>query len=323
MAAEKKSIEGQWLPLADTGDEGVPLTNADLDDMVRNYQPAAVADQLPVHFGPAKGDGPVVARVSDLRRDGSVLSGKFSNVDPRLDQLVQAKKLGLRGRRSLGFARTPEAGASLTGYGFLPPRHYHSGALQESPATDADLSSLAAADTAGETLQFNANDAGRIEVIMTAEQLAKPNSQRLSDLAKKRQQENKVSFGEALAEVARERPELTLPDGMTAPRATHHAGAEAFRFESNSEKLSDLAKKRQREDRVSFGEALSQVASENPELTAPGTTIDFGERRPESNGEQLTRLAKERQRADRRISFGEALAEVARERPELTLPDMK
>jgi predicted transcriptional regulator len=215
----------------------------------------------------------------------------------------------------------------------MPPRHYRTGALQESQATDAVLSSLAASDTAGEVLQFNANDAGRIEVIMTTEQLAKPNSQRLSDLAKKRQREEKISFGESLSRVARERPELTLPDGMTAPRAAHHAGAGTFRFESsseadtfrlesNSERLSDLAKERQREEKISVGEALTQVAAENPELTAPGTTIDFGERRPETNGEQLTRFAKERQRADK-VSFGEALAEVARERPELTMPDAR
>ena len=271
--AEKQSIDGQWVRLASTTNGNVPLSNSDLDDIVRNFNPTTVADHIPVRFGKAKGNGPVVGRLSDLRRDGPSLSGKLAGVDPRFDQLFQSGKLGGRTSRSLSFARMPGKGATLTGYGFMPPGVYVAGAMNDGPSTDAALSSLAAADTAGESVQFNANDAGRLEVTMEqptmkrstkhsgAETLRfQTNSERLTELAKARQRESKVSFGEALTQIAAEHPELTLPDGVISFGNTSDR-------KSKTHQLSDLAKQRQREGKISFSEALEQVARENPELT--------------------------------------------------------
>ncbi len=332
MAAEneKKSIEGQWVKLARTGDGVPPLTDTDLDEMVSNYQPESESEHIPVHFGKAKSGGPVLAHISALKRDGSALSAKLVKVDPRFDQLYQARKLGGRTSRSLAFSRTPESGATLSGYGFAPPMVYSAGANRDGEATDVSLSRLAAADSAGEVIQFAANDAGWIEVTMETPKKLSPwetlhrNSQRLSDAAKARQQSQNISFGEALSQVAAERPELTAPIRVdpAAPRETFRAqpmaAGEAFRFETNSEKLSDLAKQRAHEDHISFGEALAAVAAEHRELTLPDGIISFGDAdSPRSNGQQLTDLAKQRQR-QRKISFGEALSQVAAERPELT-----
>jgi len=334
---EKKSIEGQWVKLAGVGDGVPPLTSTDLDDMVRNFQPESEAEHIPVHFGKPNSGGPVLAQISALKRDGSALSAKLEKVDPRADQMYQAGKLGGRTYRSLAFARTPESGATLTGYGFAPPRVYSAGANRDGETTDAALSKLAADDTAGEVIQFAASDAGWIEIIMETLKKLSPweilrrNSQKLSDLATTRQQARNISFGEALKQVAAEHPSLTAPN-----RARPVAARETLHFETNSEKLSDLAKQRARAEKISFGEALSACAAENPHLTLPDRIISFGDAdgprsnsqrlrdgetfRFQTNSEALSELAKQRQREDK-ISFGEALSACAAENPHLTLPD--
>ena len=336
--ADETDYEGQFIQLADTGDENVPLTKADLDAMVKNFQPRSIADHIPVRFGRANSDGPVVARVSALRRDGATLSGKLTGVDPRFDQLLKSKKLGGRTARSMRFERDPEKGASLTGYGFMPPRVYGGGGgMHEGDSTEAGLSKLASADSAGDVVQFSSGDAGRVEFIIAdgpmRRSAAQPcgemfrfetNSERLSDLAKKRAREDKISFGDALSQVAEENHELTLPDrvisfddGSRSACSSQNQG-ETFRFERNSERLSDLAKKAQREQKISFAEALAQVVEDHPELTLPDQVISFEEEdRPKSNSQQLSDLAKQRSRQDK-ISFGEALSQVATENPELT-----
>jgi hypothetical protein len=331
--------EGQWVPLADTTDENVPLTKDDLDAMVRNFQPKSVADHIPVRFGRANSDGPVVANISALRREGAMLSGTLVRRDPRFDQLLKSKKLGGRTARSLRFGRTPENGAALTGYGFHAPKVFYAGGAHEGDATDAALTKLASADSAGEFVQFSASDAGRVELIITenamkhsgthgstARQAATvrgphvdENSVKLNDLAVKHQRENKVSFSESLAAVAAAHPALTVP-GWVHPAEQH---SETFRFQTNSERLNELAGLRQREDRtLSFGECLSQCAAENPRLTLPDGLISFEEETPKSNGQQLSALAYKRAREEH-ISFGEALSKCAVEHPELTRPDVR
>ena len=98
-----------------------------------------------------------------------------------------------------------------------------------------------------------------------------------------------------------------------------------WRFQSNSEALRDLAKQRAREGKISFGEALSQVAEENLKLTLPGTTISFDDDRPvpagrcqvSQNSVELNRLATQYQHVQK-VSFAEALSAVAAENPGLT-----
>jgi len=156
------------------------------------------------------------------------------------------------------------------------------------------------------------------------------NSEKLSDLAKQRARAERISFGEALSACAAENPALTLPDRIISfgdadgPRSNRQrlGDGETFRFQTNSEALSELAKQRQREDKISFGEALSACAAENPHLTLPDGVISFKEEAPRSNSQQLSDLATKRAREDK-ITFGEALSRVAAEFPLLTLRDTR
>jgi len=145
------------------------------------------------------------------------------------------------------------------------------------------------------------------------------NPQRLSDLAMKRSRDRNISFGEALSQLAHERPELTQPSsGAGAP------GAAGWRFQSNDELLAEKAKARAGEKGISYSEALSQIVGEHPELTLPGSYFSSGEgsepSRPLRRSERLNELARARQR-ERNCSFSEALSYTAERHPELTLPD--
>jgi hypothetical protein len=189
--------------------------------------------------------------------------------------------------------------------------------MHEGDSTDVGLTKLAAKDKAGEIIQFSANDAGRVEFIITDGPTKRsaaqhhgrafpfdPNSVKLNDLAAARQAAH---------------PELTVP---SRGHSVEQHG-ETFRFQTNSERLSELATQRAREDKtLSFGEALSQVAAENPRLTLPDGVISLAEEAPRSNGQKLSDLANERARKAN-INFCEALTQVASEHPELTLPDVR
>ena len=110
-------------------------------------------------------------------------------------------------------------------------------------------------------------------------------------------------------------------------------GKQSSRFDpsSNSIKLSNLAKERQRVEKISFGDALSIEAVEHPELAVPAHLVRSSERVSladecgralvfETRSMQLNERAKQRQRAES-ISFGEALSIEAAGHPELTIPD--
>lgn len=85
--------------------------------------------------------------------------------------------------------------------------------------------------------------------------------------------------------------------------------------DAGSQRLSDLANQRMSSNGITFSEALSQVASENPDLCGV-KTIQFGENSVRGKSQKLSDLAKQRAR-QRQISFGEALSQVANENPEL------
>ena len=271
--AKNKSLEGQWAPLMRAGVYGYHnYSSSDLDEIVSNFNPSP-AGKIPIHFGKSDQGGPIVGKVTALQRDGDTLSGKVSEVDPRLDQLFSAGKLS--GRRSFTVKRTPK-GLALDRVGFHAPRVYVAGALRDGPATEADLTNLTQGGASGHSgIATFGSDAHAV-----------------------------ISF------------ELPLTKG-----AMQGSDSE-WRFSSNSAALSDLAKQRAREDKISFGEAVAQVAEDHPELTLPDGVISFAEDIAKSNGQKLTELAKQRARRDK-INFCEALSEVASEHPELTLPDAR
>ena len=67
------------------------------------------------------------------------------------------------------------------------------------------------------------------------------------------------------------------PGAIVGGRTVNHGEAKAtpsrLQADANSQQLNELAKKRQEEKKISFGEALTQVATEHPELTQPGAAI--------------------------------------------------
>lgn len=319
---EKQSIEDTWIPLArpvEPQPNGTQsLTDDDLDAIADNFQPETEADHIPVRFGGAKGDGPVIAKISALRRSNDGLDGKLVKVDPRFDELFRANKLGARNRRTVGIVRDPDTGPTMTGYGFDPPRTPGSSEWPE--ATSKTLDDLVKKHRSGEEVQFAQGD-GRLSIVFMEPQRrdklrGEPNSQRLSDLATKRARDRSISFGEALSQVARERPELTQPQSMT--RSARRS--DGWRFQTNSEALAEKAKSRADEKEISYSEALSQCAAENPNLTLPDNVWAPAEAPVLTRSAKLNEIAKAWQR-DRNCSFSEALSYCAERHPELTLPD--
>ena len=266
--ADKKSLEGQFQKLMRAGTYGDnTYSPSDLNEVVSNFDPGPGGiGKIPVHFGMSGGAGPIVAKVSELSRDGDTLSGKVTEVDPRLDQLFKTGKLSPR--RSFTVKRTPK-GLSLASVGIHPPRVFSHDIWEDGPASDSDLTKLAASGGSREPAAV-----------------------------------------------------VTFSEGSGRGHSAQHQG-ETWRFQTNSERLSELATQRAREDKtLSFGEALSQVAAENPRLTLPDGVISLAEETPKSNGQKLSDLAYERARQDK-INFCEALSQVAAEHPELTLPDAR
>ena len=281
--AKNKSLEGQWAPLMRAGVYGGhSYSSSDLDEVVSNFDPSP-AGKIPIHFGKSDQGGPIVGKVTALQRDGNTLSGQVTEVDPRLDRLFSAGKLS--GRRSFTVKRTPK-GLALDRVGFHAPRVFFNGTWRDGPATEADLTSLTQGGASGHS--GTATFGGDAHAVISFEEILRPlprpggqsmqgsdsewrflsNSEALSDLAKQRAREGKISFGEALSQVAEENPKLTLPgttisfddDGRPAP-------AGRCQVSQNSVELNRLAKQYQHVQKVSFAEALSAIAAENPELT--------------------------------------------------------
>ena len=162
----------------------------------------------------------------------------------------------------------------------------------------------------------------------TLERLApEANSVQLHKLAKERQQEKSISYGEALDIATCEHPELTLPDGAARSRSREQHPLSGCRFQTNNERLTELAKERQEERNISFAEALAEVVEDNPFLLLPdGAFVPLSPEAvmsslPLSNSQKLHKAAKELQR-EKSLSYGEALSRTAQKHPDLTLPDI-
>ncbi len=332
--AKKQKLKGQFIPLASAdaaSPHGSPLSESDIDEMVRNFDGTPV----PVRFGRAKGKGPVVAKVTALQRDGKQMMGKFADVDSRFQELVAGGKLGGRAARSLAFERgDDETGKSLSEVGYHPPRVFYGGAWHDGPQSDSALDDLLDLHRGGDSITYAASDAGCLELVFpdfgvsrrqkkTANS-AQTNSEKLHHVTLEYQEGHggaeKVSYGDALEICARAHPELTRPNGV-APREPHPLAG--YRFQTNSERLAELAKERQEERNLSFADALAEVVEDNPLLTLPESAL--GPLSPEavqrslplSNCQKLHQAAKELQRK-RSLSYGEALSRAAIAHPELT-----
>ena len=279
----KNTTEPDWMPILTAGVQGdKEITQDDLDAIV-SHLGGAGGPKIPVVFGRPADNGPVLAQIDALQRKGDTLSARLSNVDPRMKKLL---KVGMLKKRvvQLRDHGTP-AGPSLKRVGMVQ-RQYVRGTWNSGDSTEAQLNALC--NEAGD-MQPEGNFAERSPVgtyvvfTQQAEDLERSaagrllvdtNSQRLNSLAKARVQERSIGFCEALGQIANEQPELTVPGQVgfqERPAFSTHRRA----YDRNGERLTALAKQRAEQKSISFGEALSQVATESPELTTPD--IEFRE----------------------------------------------
>jgi hypothetical protein len=247
----------RWLPILQAkdytqeGHDGA-YSLSDLDTLVDEYQSRADLRKAPVVLGQFKEGAPAIGTVADLKRQGNAVLARISNLDTKAEQLFDR---GVFKKRSVRMERSPD-GLSLLSVGLIVPQW--NGQLQHvvddmTPALD-DLHKQ----------EFGA------EQIIFAESRRVPidaNSQRLSDLAKQRASAEGITFSEALSQVASENPVLctvrTVQFSESAARSNPQSHIR-IPIDANSQRLSDLAKQRASAEGITFSEALSQVASENP-----------------------------------------------------------
>jgi predicted transcriptional regulator len=320
-------MSNQWIEIFHAGSYGQQgsYTEHDLDRVVSNYDPSF--HEAPVVIGTPKDGSPAWAWVAQLKREGTALLGRLTQVQPAFEQML---KQGQFPKRSIAFYRTVN-GPSLRHIGFLGARPP---ALEGLPGVAFSSSTQRAIE-----IEFEGPFADREALFMEKQQssrhfLVNHNSAQLSELAKRRQREKNITFSEALTQVAGEWPELTRPgndvtilefsdgDGnsflCTFGEPTAQSGGSVA---ERAAKLHELAKDRASKKRISYGEALGQVYKENSHLVgaAAGSGIDdtrLSVIHDQLAGAELNKLARARQK-DRDISYENALEQIRQEHPEL------
>jgi hypothetical protein len=96
-------LTNQWIELFRAGDHGDKgsFSNADLDRIVANYQPAT-GHEAPATIGHVKGAAPAYGWFDALKREGSLLLGKMHEVQPEFEEMVEKK---LFKKRSVGLVK--------------------------------------------------------------------------------------------------------------------------------------------------------------------------------------------------------------------------
>ncbi len=109
------TLNGQWIELFRAGNYGEKgaYTEADIDKMVANYDPAK--HEAPVVVGHPEHDAPAFGWVESLKRAGSVLLGKLKQVPAQFEDLVREGRFK---KRSISLYRTAD-GPALRHVGFL------------------------------------------------------------------------------------------------------------------------------------------------------------------------------------------------------------
>jgi hypothetical protein len=140
-------LNGRWIELFRAGNYGEKgaYTSADIDAMIRNFNPAE--HEPPIVMGHPEHDAPAYGWVEAIKRSGNVLLGKLKQVPDQFAQLVNEGRFK---KRSISFYRT-DKGPVLRHVGFLgamPPEvkgladvklaSFSAGAFQAIEFTEAD-----------------------------------------------------------------------------------------------------------------------------------------------------------------------------------------
>jgi predicted transcriptional regulator len=255
--SDGSQLEGKWLDIlkvADYGPDG-KFTSKDLDDLVSDYQ-TRTTDKAPVVLGRVKGNMQPVGTVDEIRRNGDVLQAKLNKIDPRVGQLYSK---GVFKKRSAAFERSSKGGISLVGVGLVSPQWHGQNQRMDDEITPS-LDELEK-QTFGTQSVIGFSEA-RGPVFNTGRIRVDPDSVRLSEAAKQLASEKSITFAEALGQVS------TIQYSIgTQPSGKPQSSRSVIPADPNSVRLSELAKQRARDESITFSEALSQVASEQPELT--------------------------------------------------------
>jgi hypothetical protein len=128
-------VESNWVPLFKAGPAGDrEITKDDLDSIIGNFK------KVPVVFGRPSKNGPVIAQVDAMKRDGDTLHAKLSGVDPRIKRLMDAGMLKKKVVQIQGHGM-PE-GASITGVGLVQRQRGAHDVWQDCPETEDGLNAL-------------------------------------------------------------------------------------------------------------------------------------------------------------------------------------
>lgn len=108
-------FNGKWIEVFRSGDyaDKGNYTEADLDKMIRNFQPSQ--HEPPLTIGHPQHDAPAWGWVQALRRVGNTLFAMFKDVQPQFEELFRS---GQFKKRSISLYTTPE-GPVLRHVGFL------------------------------------------------------------------------------------------------------------------------------------------------------------------------------------------------------------
>lgn len=351
-----KTLAGQWIEIFRAGDYGDKgnWDAAKLDQVVNNYKPSF--HEAPIVIGHPELNAPAYGWVEGLKRDGDVLLAKPKQVDPEFDEMVRSGKFKKRSAsfylrpegpslRHIGFlgAQPPDV-KGLSDVKFDESIETAEVVFQEdSVAEDKNLFERLTAwfqenkITPGATASFDEGAAKKLiaDAIATA---VVPFQTKITELEGELKQ-HKTSFAER---------EKTLASGEVEKRVSgavtklHAAGKwlPAFEKMGLTAVFSELAKQTAM---VEFGEGdqkkqiapldlLVSFMEKLPKVVPVGevfkgvesNVIQFGEskvnpgrRGVDTNSGQLNELAKKRQ-VEAKVSFAEALDQVARENPNLT-----
>jgi hypothetical protein len=295
------NLDGKWATVIPelTPDDTDPAIE-DLDKIVDEYSTREDEKKAPVVLGSlAQGSQGVrepVGRIDEVRRKGNSLEGKFGAVDPRVDYL---QGRGAFPKKSVRIMRTQD-GVSLDSVGLIRPTVI-SGVLRndQTPSLDELMKQHTGVQESAFGEQFLRHpdySGGYIEICTSAPELRQQvAANAISELKKRGRWSTRCdraglpalfaevagtpSFnpvvdligslvdqcdpsGELLSECAKY---YARQNGITFSEALDAIGP--CRRKSTGDRLTDKAYALAAERNIDFGEALSQVAEEYPELT--------------------------------------------------------
>lgn len=112
-------LDGKWIEvfrIGDYGDKG-KYTTADLDEMVRNYDPNQ--HEAPLVLGHPENNAPAYGWAEAFKREGTTLLAKLKQVSPQLESWVDS---GAYKKRSISFYSKPKLMVRHIGFlGAMPP----------------------------------------------------------------------------------------------------------------------------------------------------------------------------------------------------------